>query len=182
MKVNKCARPKKVTKRLNVHTTQNPTSSFNCFKTLQLPSHWTDKSVGILKATFCKIEHLGHVPQISSCVTINLDHTWEVHVYGKKVTSSVLNDVNAKLNPASFLQLLQLLDNCRVCTGHPEEEFVSLLESRKGCIVSSDGNQAAYIDRSIPVVDADGKTVHTTVRSAACEIITAVFLLHRIQS
>lgn len=133
-----------------------------------------DKSIGNTKI-FCKIENLGHAPQISQCVTINSDSTWKVHVYGREVerqTCSLLDMISTKLDTPSLLQLLHMLDSCKICAGHPESEFLSLLETRKGHIVSSSGQQSACIDKSMPVLNADGLTVHATVRATACEILT----------
>lgn len=98
-----------------------------------------------------------------------------MHIYGKEVNQlscSILEAISTKLEPSSLKTLLHVIDNCKICAGHPESEFVSILESRSGCIVSASGEHSAYIDKSMPVINADGVTLYTTVRSSHCEIIT----------
>ena len=58
-----------------------------------------------------------------------------------------------------------------VCVGHPEEQYVALLESRGGEIKGCTGLITAVIDDYFPVVQ-DGVTHTLTVRHHNCKMIT----------
>ena len=144
------------------------------FEKLKLPPQWVARSSGKTR-TFCKISNLRESPEVSFSITINPDDSWSVFVYGNPIDPqrcSVLEDTSSILDLYSLSALLQTLDDCKICAGHPDNEFVSLLEKRKGKSISCGGHKSAYLDRSIPVADFDGATVSVTVRSSSCEIIT----------
>lgn len=140
----------------------------------QLPPGWVAISSGSIK-TFSRLGNLRDVPEVSHSVTLNPDCTWRVHIYGNSLDPQrcpLLEDISSTLDSDSLLELLQILENSKICTGHPEKEFVSLLKKRKGSTISHSGNRSAYLDKSIPVIGVDCVTVAETVRSSRCEILT----------
>ena len=51
------------------------------------------------------------------------------------------------LIPLSQLpKLLSQLDQLNICPGHPDEHFVSMVKNKKGIVLNSAGDVAAYID------------------------------------
>lgn len=163
-KVNEVGRPKK-----HRHSSIQFLRS-NC----PLPPHWIDRSTGT-NATFCKLVQdrpdLG--PEISRSIVVESDFSWKVYVYGKEVSAqscSVLCNFGPEMNLSSLKRLLTVVDKSKVCVGHPESNFVSMLKSRKGEIKTADGAQTAYLDTM--TVHLDGNVYSETVRSANCELIT----------
>lgn len=66
------------------------------------------------------------------------------------------------------LQSLVLLDQCSVCPGHPDAQFVQMVEAKKGKLMSKNGKSiAARVDDFSTVYlngDAHSKTGHPHVR------------------
>ena len=63
------------------------------------------------------------------------------------------------------------MDSLHVCAGHPEEEYVSLVEARKGKVRrGTSTEESAEIDEYFPVT-LNGQVYSKTVRSADCEMI-----------
>ena len=57
-----------------------------------------------------------------------------------------------------------------VCAGHPEEEFLSLVEARKGKMQRGTCNEESAVIDEFPV-ELNGQVYFKTVRSAICEIL-----------
>ena len=49
--------------------------------------------------------------------------------------------------------LLQLLDTCALCSGHPEEHFCNFVRSKKGQLSSRNGRVTAVLDSATMEVD-----------------------------
>ena len=110
--------------------------------------------------------------KISNSLVVEPDFTWKVYVYGKEVPQfcSILRICDKKLNTSSLNKLLTVIDESKVCVGHPEERFVSLIKARKGQIKRADGTVSAYLDTAIPVY-FDEEAHSETVRSTSCELL-----------
>ena len=66
--------------------------------------------------------------------------------------------------------LLQLLDRLHVCCGQPDSHFVSMVNAKKGKIISSDG---ASIDQYTPVA-INGEHYQAKVQTGSCEMVSTL--------
>lgn len=166
-RVNKVGRPPKCRQETKTIETLRGSCS--------LPSLWVDQSTGNT-ATFCKIvqQSSNLDPKITCSIIVEADFSWKVHIYGKEVSTqscSVLHNISHEMDVSSLNHLLTVINKSKVCVGHPDKNFVSMLNSRKGEIKTADGVQSAYLDQSM-TVSMDGQSYSETVRSAKCELIT----------
>ena len=72
--------------------------------------------------------------------------SWKIYIHGK----FALKNVSERLDRTTLHQLLTLVDKIKVCVGHPDSNFVSMLQSKKGVIKTADGIKSAYLDEFIP--------------------------------
>lgn len=97
-------------------------------------------------------------------------------VYGHHVSSSrciPLSSIPDKLDQDSLKLLLSKPDCSKVCPKHPDHNFVEMLLSKKGKVMSRDGKDVvASIDSSVPV-NLNGDIYTHTVRRSTCEILTS---------
>ncbi len=150
---------------------QTPSCLNDLKQALHLPPYWVDRPKGI-----CKVEEgQNHVPEVTRCITIGPDFTWKVHVHGKEVNccSTAFQHIGDQLEPASLQVLVDTVDQCMICPGNSESQFVSLVEARKGSVKKSNGDVSAYIDNSLPFSDPAGELSYKTVRSAQCALLIA---------
>ena len=114
-------------------------------------------------------------PSVTHSLTIDSNLSWTAFVYGHPVSSSrcvILSTIPDKLDHDSLKLLLSKLDSSKVCPGHPDHNFVEMLLSKKGKIMSRNGKDVvASIDSSVPV-HLNGDTYTQTVRRSTCEILT----------
>ena len=66
-------------------------------------------------------------------VIVNADHTWLCFIGTKAVNILSLPGINiTTIQTASDVQtILHTLQLCKICPGHPEEKFVSMVMSKK---------------------------------------------------
>lgn len=83
---------------------------------------------------------------------------------GTKDTCSALQPVPVTLTSDSLRKFVIQLDHLHICYGHPDSHFVSMLNAKKGKIISQSGSLAAYVDHCAPV-SLHGKSYLTTVRT-----------------
>ena len=65
---------------------------------------------------------------------------------------------------------VSLLDTCNICAGHPEENFIKMAESRKGKLLTRNGERVVALVDTLPLV-IEGKVFDKTIRSCACELV-----------
>ena len=70
----------------------------------------------------------------------------------------------------AMVRLVKLIDRLKVCPGHPDEEFLELVDRRKGVVKSASGNIQAHSDNFFPVT-INGKVYPRTIRTAKCELL-----------
>ena len=70
----------------------------------------------------------------------------------------------------SVAALLKLLETCRVCPGHPDEQYEDLAKGKKGRFLSPQGELVAYEDGGF-TVDMNGKRYMRTIRTSHCDIL-----------
>ena len=110
---------------------------------------------------------------VTCCLTINSDLTWQAHVHGQTVKPSArspLSSVPEKFSTVSVAALLKLLDTCRICPGHPDEQYEDLAKGKKGRFLSPQGELVAYEDGGF-TVDLNGKRYMRTIRTSHCDIL-----------
>ena len=150
-----------------------------------MPNQWinnTDLELGANdKIHLCKIQSVpasdssSTPPSISHSLTINSNLSWTAFVYGNPVSNSIcvpLFSIPDKVDHDSLKLLLSKLDSSNVCPGNPDRNFVEMLVTKKGKIMSGNGNDVfVSIDSRVPV-HLNGDTYTRTVRRSTCEIIT----------
>ena len=104
---------------------------------------------------------------------VNDDCTWKLFICGhevKPITDGPLNAVPVTLNQESFINLISIIDQCKVCPGNPDTHFIELGNSRKGKFETSGGEIKARIEEGFPVTLKE--SVYTsTVRNTNCHIL-----------
>ena len=111
---------------------------------------------------------------ITHTLLVNVDLSWELFVHGHKVdagNTKVLSSIPFTLiSFSSFRQLLDVIQSSTVCTGNPDPHFVGMIVSRKGKLLSPNGEIKAQLDSGFPV--ANGKQTYSkTVRTINCELL-----------
>ena len=102
---------------------------------------------------------------ITHCLTVSEDLTWELYVRNRRVQPQMcqaLRSVPQFLTSDSLNNLLQLLDRLHVCCGQPDSHFISMVNAKKGKIISSDGKVAASIHQYAPIA-VNGEHYRATV-------------------
>ena len=121
----------------------------------------------------CKIS-LQDTMVVTHSLVVTQDLSWTLTVHGKKVdpqTCSALSCTPSTLSTATLQTLLSILDTAAVCPGHPDQQFLSMLEAKKGKLSSRDGcTVVAYVDSYCPVT-LNGETYPKTVRYSSCEMV-----------
>ena len=106
-------------------------------------------------------------------IIITPDHHWTLVVHGRQVDQtkcSVLANIPKQLSVQTLQSLLSLLDTCNICAGHPEENFIKMAESRKGKLLTRNGDRVVALVDTLPLV-IEGKVFDKTIRSCACELV-----------
>ena len=135
--------------------------------TCSLPPSWVHQSNGL-----CKLESSeGHSSEVTRCIVIQSDYTWKAFIHGRELAHSsiAVREIDDTIDSNTLQQLVNILDQYQVCHGNPEEQFVSLVENRNGCIKRQNGSVSAYLDKLLPV---DGVSC-ATVRSMQCDLISS---------
>ena len=144
-----------------------------------LPAGWADQTTTtpLDKIQLCKVSRAPCTASqpvvVTCCLTINSDLTWQAHVHGQTVKPSArspLSSVPEKLSTVSVAALLKLLETCRVCPGHPDEQYEDLAKGKKGRFLSPQGELVAYEDGGF-TVDLNGKRYMRTIRTSHCDIL-----------
>ena len=128
----------------------SPTSNIEAIRLDQLgnmvighvPAHWSFMK-GPKKIALTTFSHESDVPQVSFCVTINEDFTWELSFEQITIPSQSLFMFKRKLTSVSaILGILEFLDNnapSKICSGNDDEKFKSLPQYVKGIFPGKNG-------------------------------------------
>ena len=144
-----------------------------------LPAGWTDQTTTPPLDTIqlCKVSRAPCTSTqpmvVTHCLTINCDLTWQVNVHGHSLTltpRSPLSSVPKKLSTESVAALISLLDTCKVCPGHPDEQYKDLVKAKKGKFLSTRQELVAFEDEGF-VVELNGKKYMRTIRTRHCDIL-----------
>ena len=103
----------------------------------------------------CKIScSLQDAMIVTHSFVVTQDLSWTLTVHGKEVnpqTCSALSDIPKILSTATLQTLLSVLDKAALCPGHPDQQFLSMLDAKKGQLLSRNGRTVAYVDSHSPV-------------------------------
>ena len=141
-----------------------------------LPSKsWCDQSPESLeKLVIVKLCAYGDVVQATHTLTVKADLSCLLVVNNHSVdfdSCDALKSFAGPINQEKLASLLTLIDHLEVCCGQPDEHLVKMVvASKKGKILSPDGELAAFVDSEI--VTFKGIDYHQTVRTANCEILS----------
>ena len=96
---------------------------------------WIDQTEKqpINQIKLCKISHIPYTSTQPLVVThtllVNDDCTWKLYICGHEVrpiTDGPLSTVPITLNQESFINLISIIDRCKVCPGNPDTHFIKL--------------------------------------------------------
>ena len=110
---------------------------------------------------------------VTHCLTVNDSLHWSLFVHDHEVkqgSCAALASIPPQLNAIEFSHLLDMIDRLHVCSGHPDDHFVSMVSSKKGVLKSCSGSTAAILDSFAPV-QLNGEHFSETVRTSACELL-----------
>lgn len=142
---------------------------------LSLPQAWCDQSTsasGLREIVLCKIN--GQQRKVTHSLLILPDLTWTLYVNTHKIDAgncTALQTVPSIFNADSLFQFISQVDTLSVCVGQPDTHFVSMVNAKKGSIVSPNGKTVCSVDKM--VVQLDGEVYPQTVRTTDCEIISS---------
>ena len=109
----------------------------------------------------CKVSEVAtqssQPPVITHSLSVNSNRAWALHVHN---------------HPLSAQALLNQVDNLNICCGQPDSHFVSMVQRKKGKIISAQGQAKAYIDEYAPVT-LGVDTYQATIRTTSCELLTS---------
>jgi len=76
-----------------------------------------------------------------------------------------------QIKAQTLTELLLEIEKLNVCPGHPDKQFVHVVNERNGRLLNSSGETAAYIDKE-HAVDCSGESYSETVRTYNCKLLT----------
>ena len=111
---------------------------------------------------------------VTHSIVVSQDLSWTLTAHGKEVDPqmcSVSSGTPTTLTTATLQTLLSVLHKANICPGHPDQQFLSMLEAKKGKLLSRDGHAVmAYEDSSAPVT-LNGEEYLKTARRSLCELV-----------
>lgn len=135
-----------------------------------------DLSVDSLK--FCKFSSVTSANSqpvvITHCLRINPDLEWVLYVHGNQLDShmcSALSNFPPNLDLPTLESLLAQIDRLNICCGQPDSHFVSMVNAKKGKILTGNGKVTARVDHYSNVI-LNGTLYSETVRTTSCELLT----------
>ena len=76
-----------------------------------------------------------------------------------------------QINVQTLTTLLLEIEKLNVCPGHPDKQFVHMANEKKGRLLNSSAEIAAYIDREHTIYYS-GESYSETVRTSNCQLLT----------
>ena len=115
-----------------------------------------------------------HPLQISYSLQINSSLTWKLTILNHEISKEIppLSNIPEIIDEDHVAVLLAKLDALNVCSGHPEQHFIEMLNDRNGKLYNSSGGVAAYLDNTCSVYSGDGEIISGIIRMSNCMILT----------
>ena len=101
--------------------------------------------------------------KLSHSVTVRSDLSVRIVVHGHELNSVTCDSLSIpeQINVQTLTTLLLEIEKLNVCQGHPDKQFVHMVKDKKGRLLNSSGEIAAYID-----------SYTETVRTSNCQLLT----------
>lgn len=117
--------------------------------------------------SICKFTYNSSIscPTVAVCFTIMNDLTWKLGVHGQNVNAvshPSLKDCPSVLDYEAANAIIVILNSLHTCVGNPDNNFVSMCDSRNGKFISNDQTIRAYKDDYCPL-KLDGEVYSATV-------------------
>jgi len=111
--------------------------------------------------------------KVSHSITIKSDLSVRVVIHGHELNTTTCDTllIPEQINTQTLTVLLLEIENLNVCPGHPDKQFVHMVNERNGRLLNSFGETAAYIDKEHSV-DCSGERYSETVRTYNCQLLT----------
>lgn len=139
---------------------------------VRLPNaSWINQSSAVDHVAICKVSNQPCTSRqtlvITFCIIIRNDLSWSLSVHGHQINLEqqvygFLSNIPAVFNEESLQELLLLLDRCSVCPGNPDDQYILMVESKKGKLMSR--------DRKTVIASVDD-FFEKTVRVSTCEVL-----------
>ena len=112
---------------------------------------------------------------ISKSLHVRTDLSWRLFIHGKLANHvPVLSSIDEKITYKSIHLLLDISSSHSVCTGQPDDSFVSLVHEKKGAVFSLDStSDVAYLHEGYPVTKDTSTACIATVRHHKCELLVS---------
>lgn len=131
-----------------------------------LESGWADvTNPGVATIHLCKCTGIS---SHSYDLTINEDFTWDIYIHGCKLKRDTISAPSLLTNIEQVQNLMQRVEDAKVCPGNPDEKFVEMISNQKK---PKDGELVACIIEGYPIC-CDGIEYNSTVRTTACTMLT----------
>ena len=146
-------------------------------QTLKLPQGWSNATEDSVCMKLCRISSAATTSRqpvvITHCLTVKSDLKWLLYVHNNKLTPETcqsLKQFPVTLDIVTLENLLLEIDRLRVCCGHPDAQFIAMVNAKKGEIVAN-GKVSAKIDSHASVC-LNGVSYPETVRTEKCELLS----------
>ena len=158
---------------------------------IALPNQW-QATMNTDNIQYFKLDHdHSGLIKVVSIIKVESNLSWCVYADDKKVpsTCSILESLPPVIStPSDMATIIQSVSQAAICPGNPDEEFVTLCQTRMCTMKRTSGNKEtiAFIDHN-PVTDLMGQTRKCTIRRVDCDIIckreeTFLYRCHSCQS
>ena len=113
-------------------------------QTLKLPQGWSNATEDSVCMKLCRISSTATTSRqpvvITHCLTVKSDLKWLLYVHNNKLTPETcqsLKQFPVTLDIVTLENLLLEIDRLRVCCGHPDAQFIAMVNAKKGEIVAN---------------------------------------------
>jgi len=112
--------------------------------------------------------------RISHALRIDSNLTWKVTIFDREISkeSSPLSNIPEIIDEDHVAMLLTKLDALNVCSGHPEQYFIEMLQDKNGKLYNSSGGVAAFLDNTCSIFGGYGEVISRTIRTSNCLVLT----------
>jgi len=112
--------------------------------------------------------------RISHALRIDSNLTWKVTIFDREINkeSSPLSNIPEIIDEDHVAMLLTKLDALNVCSGHPEQHFIEMLQDKNGKLYNSSGGVSAFLDNTCSIFGGNGEIISRTIRTSNCLVLT----------
>lgn len=121
----------------------------------------------------CKLQDCGSRCKVVQSLTVKSNGSWELYAHDILLAQSrspLLSSIPSTLTAQSTKALLDIVNEAKICPGHPDKEFIEFVRACQGKLLKQSQETLAVLDEFAPVSQR-GATYDATVRSSACEVL-----------